>query len=314
LIRSLVAPLARLGVFLLASLLALGWPAAAAAQTPARLASLHVSLWPEYDRPQTLVILEGELAPEVALPASLSIRIPARAGQPHAVASTGADGQLLSAAFTTRPNGDDIMVDFQTPSPTFRVEYYDPALTIDGEARSLIFEWQTDYAVDEVRVRVQQPAGARDLTGQPALISLGMSDDGLTYYEATPSSLKPGDRLSKTGSGLSVDTLSNTTSPQPEAVAPRPAADNRPWLIGGAALGVVVIGAGALVYARTRRPVPARATRRPRRRPAPAAAAAHAAPVAPGVAGGARFCTACGQPRQPGDRFCRNCGADLAGT
>jgi hypothetical protein len=306
-----------LGLILLVGTLGLARPGAAGAQTPARLATLHISLWPEYDRPQTLVILEGQLAPEVGLPASLSIRIPAQAGQPHAVATTGTDGQLLIAQYSTRVDGPDTVVDFQTPSPGFRIEYYDPALTIDGDARSLVFEWQTDYAVDSVRVRVQQPAGARDLVGEPALISVGASDDGLTYYEASPGALRAGDRLSqqvryaKVGSGLSVDTLSEAPAPQPQAVTPRRTADNRLRLIAGAALGVAAVAASAFAYVRTRQRAPARATRRPRRRPASAPAMV---PAAGGAAGAGRFCTQCGQARQAGDRFCRNCGATLGGA
>ena len=40
-----------------------------------RLASLQIEIWPEFDRPAALVILRGELAADVALPATVSLRI-----------------------------------------------------------------------------------------------------------------------------------------------------------------------------------------------------------------------------------------------
>src|SRR3972149_3129178 len=50
-------------------------PALAAAPAPkatARLQSLQIDIWPEYDRPAALVILRAELAQDVALPAESS--------------------------------------------------------------------------------------------------------------------------------------------------------------------------------------------------------------------------------------------------
>jgi hypothetical protein len=290
-------------------------PAAAHAQAAVNLASLQVSIWPEYDQPTALVILDGQLDPAVALPASLAIRIPAAAGAPHAVAVTGTNEQLLSANYTTRLEGDDIIIMFQTPSPGFRVEYYDPTLTVAGEARTFVFDWQTDYAIAAAMARVQQPASARDLAGEPALTPLGTGQDGLEYYAANWGPRAPGDRLSLrltyAKSGPALTNPGQGAAPVPQTVTPQPANNSRPWLIGGTALGLALAGAGLYAYARDRQR--ARASARPRHRRAttmsrPANAGAGATPVPTGPAG---FCTQCGQPRVAGDRFCRNCGARL---
>ena len=286
----------------------------AAAQDEVRLASLQVSLWPEYDQPATLVILDGQLDPSVTLPTTLSIRIPARAGQPYAVATVGAGDQLLTAAHTTQPAGDDIIVIFPTQSLGFRVEYYDPALNIAADARQYAFQWQSGYAIAAADVRVQQPAGARDLEGDPALTALGAGADGLSYYQASWGALQPGDQVSltlryaKTGSALTASTLAGA-APVPETIAPQPAGTaSLPWLVGGAALGLAVGAAGVYAYRRSR-PVPAVAGHRARRRPAPAQSRRVAGAAAP-----ARFCTQCGHAQLAGDRFCRNCGARVAAS
>jgi hypothetical protein len=301
--------------FTLLLVLALGLlsPAWASAQTVVSLATLQVSLWPEYDQPATLVILDGQLDPATALPASLSVHIPTRAGTPHAVAVSGAGGELLTAAYTTEPAGDDIIVIFQTQSLGFRVEYYDPALTLAGDGREFAFNWQTDYPIAAAAVRVQEPVGARGLVGEPALAAVGAGPDGLNYYQADLGALRPGDtaavRLSyaKTGATLTADALAAGAvgagpAPVPEVVTPE--TDNRlPLIVGGAALGLALGAAGVAAYTRSRRAaVVPKAVRRTRRENVPAR-------QRPSAAG---FCTQCGHGLLAGDHFCRNCGARAA--
>ena len=288
-------------------------PPVAAAQEAIRLATLQVSLWPEFDQPATLVILDGRLDPSVALPAELTVRIPARTGSPHAVAVTGVDEALLTAAYTTQSAGDDIIILFQTPSPGFRVEYYDPALLFESDARQYAFAWQTDYAVAAAAVRVQQPVGASELVGEPALTLVGPGQDGLNYYQLALGALRPGDTVAvrfsyaKTGSALSADALggeglaAGQSGPVPQTVTPQ--ADNSlPLVVGAVALGLALLGGGIAAYLRSRRPVRAAGAGRGGRR---TAAQATKRPTS-------AFCTQCGQPLVAGDRFCRHCGARAA--
>ena len=58
----------------------------ALAQSEVKLSSMEVDLWPEYDRPNVLVIYRITLPPTTTLPVDLSFRIPAAAGEPSAVA------------------------------------------------------------------------------------------------------------------------------------------------------------------------------------------------------------------------------------
>jgi hypothetical protein len=70
-----------------------------ASRDAVRFAALEIGLWPEFDRKAVLVIIKGELAPDIALPATLSLRIPAVSGGASAVASASArDGQLMNLA------------------------------------------------------------------------------------------------------------------------------------------------------------------------------------------------------------------------
>lgn len=305
-------------------------PLPAAAQTPPAIDALHISLWPEFDRPGVLVIIDGSLPAGTALPAEVSLRMPAAAERPNATAYQGADGNLLSAAYTTASAGSDIIVTFPIESLAFRLEYYDPALTVTGERRTYTFSWISDYAVAAATVRVQQPAGASALTTTPALAATGAADYGLEYYEGSLGALTAGQTVLVTASYTKADAALSSevlgVAPAAPTAVETPASTNT-TAVAGVVAGVGVLAAGAVgfIYWRGRRPTRAAQGHRraaPRRhRSAPAVEAPRAAavprPSAPTArlasppATGAAFCTQCGQRRQPGDKFCRQCGAPV---
>ena len=320
------------------------FPAPVQAQQTVTLASLQISIWPEFDRPSSLVILDGKLASSVTLPVDLTVRIPAAARTPNAVAVAAPDGSLLQAAYTTAAADGDIIVKFTSNSAVFRVEYYDPALVINGDARSFTFRWKCDFAVAAVGLMVQEPYGAQKLAGKPALAPAGTGLYGLNYDAASLGALPAGGTVSldltytKSGSTLSATAVGPTQSAAAAPASnPTQSGGSLYWILGAAGVGLLVVGGGALWYSR-RTPVP-----RPRRlvsqsrrrraepvRPRPAAGKP-AAPVA--AAMGARsgvpaaaakepasatlaeapagFCVNCGQRQLAGDQFCRQCGTPV---
>jgi hypothetical protein len=319
-------------------------PAPVWAQAPLVWERAEVQLWPEYDRPATLVIVDGWLPAGTSLPTALNVRLPATAAEPHAVAVRTTAGELLDADYTILPAEDDIIVAFTTEQLSFRVEYYDPALTVTGANRALDFAWTSAYAVNAVSVRVQEPAGASGLSGDPALTALGSGADGLNYYQRDFGAVAAGGQValrvgySKASSTLSVEALGAGVANTSSSPTAAPSVNNNlPIILGGTAVGLGLLGLGALTYLRGRRsPVRsvgrvAQAKRKagrtvpPRRRHA---AAERSAPSVSAPAGAARpgptpvtapeppgeqlFCTQCGRKRQPEDQFCRQCGARLA--
>jgi hypothetical protein len=305
-------------------------PLPAAAQTPPTLAQLQIALWPEFDRAGVLVIIDGTFPAGTPLPAEVALRMPAAAGQPNATAYHAADGSLLAASYTTTPVNNDIIVTFSSESLDFRLEYYDPALTITGNQRTYTFNWTSLYAVTAAAVRVQQPAGASEFSALPALAAVGAGEFGLNYFEGDLGALTAGQVVQVTASYTKPDnTLSSVavganTAPVATAVptaAPASAASTTTLIWVGA--GLALIAAGVLGYWLVRRQQQAAKSRRAPRRHTRNPAARRATPVvdeprpvrrgprpsAPSAA--AAFCTQCGQPRQPGDQVCRQCGAPV---
>src|SRR5512136_1630617 len=107
---------------LLASLLA----GQVLAQSPTSLSELTIRLWPEYDRPQLLVIFRGTVAEGVALPAPVSFTLPANVQTLHAVAyldeTAGTLVNIEAYNFVAGTGGK--VLGFATPGRQFQFEYY----------------------------------------------------------------------------------------------------------------------------------------------------------------------------------------------
>lgn len=257
----------------------------ASAPTP-RLASLLIEIWLEYDRPQALVILKGELAPDAALPAALALRLPDSSGGLSAVAYADALGKLLNLAYEREDTPDFVVLRLKTPQHSFHVEFYEPLAP--GTQRRYRYAWPGDLAVDQLAVLVKEPAAGSNLSVQPRLDSAAVSPDGLNYRTAQLGAFERGQQLpievryTKTDPRTSAEILAATAPPANLEGDARPV---RLFLSLGAAL--LVLGAGiAFAWWRWRR-----LARR---------------------AAGAGFCPKCGAAAVPADRFCAGCGTALA--
>lgn len=200
------------------------------AQTESRLARLEIALWPEYDRAALLVILKGWLVADAALPTTVPLPMPARAGQPHAVATKSADGALLMAQYTVDVQGDWATVNVITDGREVRLEYYVDLATTDSLRRAL-FTWPGGLDVRQVSYEVMQPHGAADLSVQPPPSRQSVGSDGLTYYVGELGPKTPLDTFSiaitytKTTSALTAMGLQPTAPAvdQPPPASTRPA-------------------------------------------------------------------------------------------
>jgi hypothetical protein len=266
-------------------------PAAPAASEPAsradvRFAALQIDIWPEFDRKAALVILKGELSPDVRLPATLTLRLPASAGGPSAVAyASRPDAQLYNLAHHLARGAEFITLGIQAPERYLQVEFYEP-LVINAADRTYKYIWPGDHAVDRLRVNVQEPAGASDLSTQPDLGVGGTDRDGLLYRTADFGAIAKGAqvpvaiRYSKTDPRTTTEILaSNATSSGTASSRMLPG-----WGVLLAFAAVLVIGASAAWWwLRGRDRVP-----------------------------GGRSCHRCRTALRAGSRFCSACGAPAA--
>jgi hypothetical protein len=131
------------------------------------LDSLKVELWPEYDREDMLVIYRLSLGADVALPADVEIHVPSRVGDMYQVAMKDLDGLLYKLDYSIDMEKEWMVVSFTTPTPDVQIEFYDPALGLNGDHRSYEFVWFGDYRVNQCSVIIKEPLNASNLVSIP---------------------------------------------------------------------------------------------------------------------------------------------------
>ncbi len=280
------------------------------AQDEIKLSNLEVDLWPEYDRPSVLVIYRITLPPTISLPVDLTFRIPAAAGDPSAVAlrqmTPEGDSGLFTIPYQRQVVGEWGMITITATVPEIQLEYYDPDLVKQDDARQFEYRWPGDYAIDALILQVQQPLGASEMVISPASDPGVSGNDGLVYYNKQVGSLAAGQTFSLTVNynKASDDLTAANLQVQPSApVSVTPGQNSLmtllPWALG--ILGVLLILGGVVWYRQSGRGKPGD---RPRRRRATASRE-------PEESTSFIYCHQCGKRASPGDRFCRTCGTKL---
>lgn len=311
-----VTPTKIFSVLLLLGFLIVGLAGVASAQQDVSLSSLEVDFWPEYDRPEMLVIYRAELDPLVNLPADVTFRIPARVGPPHAVAAGQSNDSLFTVTFDRQVDGEWAYITFNTTMPIIRLEYYDPELSVDDSSRQFQFNWPGDYPVADLLLRVQQPCEASDMQISPSLGNGIVGSDGLVYYVNSFGSLSQGQEFdltisySKTSDCLTISTL-DVGAELPADTAGRVRLTGvLPYILG--LLGVLLIVGGVVWYWQSGRQQiePAVRTRRGRR------AGGQTTPMDSGgqtaeSSQSTIYCHNCGKRATGSDKFCRSCGTRL---
>jgi len=286
------------------------------AQGPMRLAEVEVDLWPEYDRPDVLVIYHVKLSTDVTLPVDVILQIPAVAGEPHAVAVRQMDGGLLNAAHERQVEGEWALIKVTATMPEIQLEYYDPQIDTEEDFHRYAYTWLSDYSVETMRIVIQQPVGASQMSVEPDLGSFTQfQGDPMQYYAMEVGSPKAGEPVGveltyfKDSDVLSIESLqvqpsapiNGNTGEQPGIIT------LLPWLIGG--LGVLLLVGGGIWYWQLNQtgsqPIIQKRSRRTK------STIKSPEQVAAENGGQGIYCHQCGKRAAGGDRFCRACGTKI---
>ena len=282
------------------------FPSLAFAQNQVVIETLDVNFWPEYDRADMLVLNYVTLAPGVALPVTFDMRIPATAGAP-AVVAVGLTLDSVSdvdAKYTTKQEGDWLIVSVEMTGPALQLEYYDAGLKKDGAARSYSYEWLSKYDVKKIAVTLQRPFDASAFKSSLALQDAAIHpNDGLQYLSSNGGAVnankpfsfdlsynKPSDTFSV--SQLKVEPVDPVNVDTPGRMS---FSNYLPYIVGG--VGFLLIAGGAVYYFQINNT----SAKKPRRR----------SRATDSDEGGDTYCSQCGARARGGDRFCRTCGSRI---
>lgn len=289
---------------LLAGLLAvLGIVPTAMARAAEPVSFSNVKLWvyPEYDDPRLLVMLEGKIV-GAQPPATVRFLVPQEA-EMYSAGSMDAQRQYSGGPPNRKASSiagwDEISYDVKTD--TFRVEYYDNVVPGQPD-KQIAYEFRTLYPISDLSVIIQEPRASSNFTVQPNEESTGVSD-GLPARFFTRRDVSSGTPLrfdiSYTRAEIA-PSVKPDSSPAPSDSS-GPASAVNPWLITGILIGMVALGLGVYWLLQPMR----------RRRPALQAAgrAREQGRAKPATRAPAKFCSQCGHRLDRPVRFCPQCGA-----
>jgi len=289
---------------ILAMMVLLIFPSVVSAQGQIAIETVEVKLWPEFDKPDILVINYIVFSTDDEFSAQVDVRIPISATLHTVAVGTSAGVSDQGVNFTVTNDGDWRVVSIAATGPVVQLEYYDPALKKDGDQRSYLYSWLSDYDVRNFIVSFQQPFDAEQFDSSLPLQDDGMRDN-LKYYLSNIGTAPAGKILTfdlsykKPTGDLSASQLSIEPVVVDENTAGRVSLNNYlPYIIG--TLGVIMIVGGFMYYRQSGRSTPSKKSRRKR---------ADREESESGV-----YCAQCGTRARGGDRFCRTCGSRLRQT
>ncbi|HEY3311559.1 MAG TPA: zinc ribbon domain-containing protein [Anaerolineales bacterium] len=289
-------------------------PARVNAQNPVGFDTLDVSVWPEYDTPTVLVINKITLNPQVTLPVEITLRMPASVGKISAVAvgNTADTVSDTGVDYKFTPGGDYAQVTIKATARSIHVEYYDENLQKNGNQHQYIYEWLGDASVDNFHFELRQPLQSSNLVVDPALTNSIIDAEGFQFSDITKTGIKAGQKLS-----FSIKYQRDTDSPSTSFLKVQSSTPldqtlpgqstwtvYLPWVLGG--LGLALLFVAGWVYWTSSRSNRVTATARKRHVSRDAAVLVEETDQV--------HCSQCGKRAQPGDRFCRACGARLRRT
>ncbi|HEX7594629.1 MAG TPA: zinc ribbon domain-containing protein [Anaerolineae bacterium] len=284
------------------------------AQDPNRLSQLKISVWPEYDQPTVLVMLDGTLADATNLPRQVAVLIPSSA-KLQVTTFANADGSFAAEQVSQSTNQNDgfTRVTFSIQTAAYHVEYYDDLLR-GAPDKSMDYGFKAAAPVDQATLEVQQPFKATNFSATPPTQSTRTDAQGFTYLISQFSNLSAGQVITtqvkyvKSDPALSISALPTApapiTTPAPAAV-PVPAS---PWnnifiLVAVVLLGLVGVIGYFVLQQRARAPALASSRgggRRGRERGGkPREAAAYCTQCGHGLSSDDLFCPRCGTKRRP---------------
>ena len=308
-------------IALAAALLTAAWtPSIAGAARSLRYSQMRLSIWPEYDDPRVLVILEPVLARSVKLPTKVSFLVPRGASVSMACEITAQGGHACRPKeITRRGQYDQVSYTVLSRRTLYFEYYYDPGFA--GPAKEFAFKFVPSAPIDSLGVEIQQPLRSTGFQTTPPPSATASDQQGFTYFQYAIGSAPAGKpvpfAVSYTKPDVNPSVRKQATSPasarSASTVGETGSLPSVLGLLGVAGrLGTIAYGVLAMGRARTQEGTSASSQR------SGTDAAVRASPATPvedaagSAHGGPRseiLCSECGSELRDRDRFCPTCGA-----
>ena len=156
-------------------------PAAAQSQSKLEFYAVNVSLYPEFNQPTMLVMIEIELAEGTPTPVELSLQIPLNT-QLIAITNQGMENDLIPLEYEIDEINQFKEVTLTSTTSAIRLEYIDHNFFKQEDFRYFEFQWFSKYPVKTLSVTIRQPFGVNDIKTDPPLDEAVLEPDNNLYY------------------------------------------------------------------------------------------------------------------------------------
>jgi hypothetical protein len=288
---------------------------------------MKVSVWPEYDDPRVLVIMQADLEPDTELPATVSFNVP-KGAEVGMACEVNAAGSHACRPFRLEDKGDYQTLVYEiTADRKVFFEYYYEAFPPGVGDRDFEFLFRPSFAAANLQLEVQEPARSSAFTLDPAFSQTSRDSEGLVYHLKSYQDVAVGEDIPVKISYTKSDADTSVKPNESEAGGPQGAS-------GSGTNSTLFVVLGTLAFAtlmfggyKMFRPAPAAPARRGHGGRATAlvrdragshnrgtsARGAAARPASGGRRrGDTKFCTGCGSSLRIQDCFCPDCGEEQA--
>ena len=156
------------------------------------ISKLAISLWPEYDKIQVLVMYKGSVSGDVQLPAEIQFNILPGTKNPD-VASVTLTGAHIHDPFEIKVDDKGTYVSFVLKERDFHIEYYFNPFTPGVNDKAFSYSYKSYYQVSNFSYEVQQPVGAFDFKTSPISFQEFTDEKGITHSQVSAGSLAAGE-------------------------------------------------------------------------------------------------------------------------
>jgi len=275
---------------------------------------VKIEIYPEYDDPRLLVMVEGDVA-GVDIPATARFLVPTDAEMYSAGSKDALDvytGGPPRRKASSLPGWDEIS--YEVTEETFRMEYY-TNLIQGNPAKTIAFEYRFLYPVSDLTVVVQEPYGSTGFSVVPPSDTT-YNDGTFNVHQYSFTDLEKDEPFSFNISYNRLESRPSMAILQGGSANGATSGSSNTGLIAIAVVLAMALGGGAVFWMMRSKPQQRPAVKRvsvPDRGGKHKPVKRAAAPDLGGKrsAGSAsKFCTQCGQPMDQSHRFCPSCGSE----
>ncbi|MCH7819912.1 MAG: zinc ribbon domain-containing protein [Candidatus Marinimicrobia bacterium] len=164
-----------------------------ASENLTEVSSLKIDLWPEYDKPMVLVMIDGWIAESVELPIEVRLSV-MEGGSVHMGCSITPAGGHIHESFKEGTDGDGNYVTFVLRERQFHLEYYYNSFR-DTPFRKFDYYFKSPFNISNVQVEIKEPLGSTGFILNPPSKFPMKNRSGITIHSLNIGEVKIGEEI-----------------------------------------------------------------------------------------------------------------------